>query len=205
MRNNLRDEKVLKTLGIAVLLVGFHAWQFDKSGHDIRALINLIMSAAYIPIIIFWGFDAVPYFLVVYGAIYLPFEEFDNYTSLFLLFSAISIKRNLKYLFVPYVIELVVVYMATGLEISHTSISCLFIAYFYQIFLHIQDKHADIKYLNLTVDEEKILEQLCKGKEVKELGWSENTVYKKLREARHRNNCLTNSELKTRFKYRQII
>ncbi|MCQ2081575.1 MAG: hypothetical protein MJZ11_07945 [Lachnospiraceae bacterium] len=205
MKNNLQDKKVLCTLGIAVLLVGLHLWQFIKSEYEIRALVNLIMTVVYIPVIILWGFEGVPYFLVAYAAIYLPLEEFDNYTSLFLLFSATSLKRKLKYLFIPYIIETIVCYMINGYEISHLCISCLFILFFYEIFLHIQDKHADVQYLELTIDEEKILEQLCRGREVKELEWSENTVYKKLREARHRNNCLTNDELKTRFKFRKII
>lgn len=205
MKNNFEDKKVFMTALIAVLLIGLHSWQFIKSGHDVRALVNLIMTVIYIPVVTIWGFKGVPYFLVAYAAIYLPLEEFDNYTSLFLLFSATSLKRKLKHLFVPYMIETAVFYMINGYEISHLVISCLFILFFYIIFLKIQDKHADVKYLDLTIDEEKILEQLCKGREVKELEWSENTVYKKLREARRRNDCLTNDELKTRFKYRRIL
>lgn len=205
MKNNFEDKKVFYTAFIAVLLVGLHTWQFIKSGYDIRALVNLIMSVIYIPVVTIWGFKGVPYFLVAYAAIYLPLEEFDNYTSLFLLFSATSLKRKLKYLFIPYMVETIVSYMINGYEISHLAISCLFIIFFYIVFLYIQDKNADIKFLNLTADEEKILEQLCEGREVKELEWSENTVYKKLREARRRNDCLTNDELKTRFKYRKIL
>lgn len=205
MKNNFEDKKVFYTACIAVLLVGLHTWQFIKSGHDVRALVNLIMSVIYIPVVTIWGFKGVPYFLIAYAAIYLPLEEFDNYTSLFLLFSATSLKRKLKYLFIPYMVETIVSYMINGYEISHLAISCLFIIFFYIVFLYIQDKNADIKFLNLTADEEKILEQLYEGREVKELEWSENTVYKKLREARRRNDCLTNDELKTRFKYRKIL
>ena len=96
-------------------------------------------------------------------------------------------------------------YMLSGKEISHIAVSTLYVLFFWQVYVYIQDRHADVEPLKLTPDEEKILEQLCKGREVKELEWSENTVYKKLREARNRNNCLTNDELKTKFRYRSII
>ncbi|MCQ2577567.1 MAG: hypothetical protein MJ176_03435 [Treponema sp.] len=57
------------------------------------------------------------------------------------------------------------------------------------------------KKLELTQDEYSIIFELCEGKEIKEIEmFSQNTVYVKLREARKRNNCLTNEELKTRFK-----
>lgn len=205
MKENLKDKKVLITLFIAVLLTGLHCWQYIKSEHEIRALINMIMSVIYLPVMVFIGPDKLPYFLVCYSFIYLPLEQFDNYTSLFLVCSATSLKRKISHVFIPYLIETIILYMITGMEISHICIRGLYILFFWIIFYLIQDEHADVKPLNLTLDEEKILEQLCKGKEVKELEWSENTIYKKLREARNRNNCLSNDELKTRFRYRNII
>lgn len=202
---NLRDKKVIYTLIIALLLIGLHIWQYVKSGHDSRALINLVMCSVFVPLIIFCGMSCLPYFLLAYCYIYLPFEEYDNYTSLFLLCSAISLNKRLRLSFIPYIIETIIVYMVTGLEISHLCVTLLYILFFWQVYVYIQDRHANIEPLQLTIDEEKILEQLCKGKEVKELGWSENTVYKKLREARIRNGCLSNDELKTKFRYRDII
>lgn len=205
MKENLKDKKVIMTLVIATLLAGLHLWQYIKSDHEIRALINLIMSVIYIPTMVFMGPAKLPYFLVCYAFIYLPFEQFDNYTSLFLICSATSLKRKISHVFIPYLIETIIIYMFVDMEISHICIRSLYILYFWLFYYIIQDKHADVKPLKLTVDEEKILEQLCKGMEVKELEWSENTVYKKLREARTRNDCLTNDELKTRFRYRSII
>lgn len=50
--------------------------------------------------------------------------------------------------------------------------------------------------LVLTNDEERILMELATGKQQKEIRrWNKNTVSKKLKQARERNGCLSNSEL----------
>lgn len=202
MRNNLRDKKVLFTLGIAVLLVALHVWQYSAS-HDIRALINLIMCSVFIPVSIFFGFNALPYFLLSYCFIYLPFEEFDNYTSLFLLCSATSLNKKLRFCFIPYVIETVTVYIFNDFEISHITITFLYILFFWQIYCIIQEnRFREYEPLDLKPEEEKILNELIKGKQQKEIDfYSPQTVSKKLREAAERNNCLSSEELKLRYKY----
>ncbi|MCQ2086672.1 MAG: hypothetical protein MJZ37_01150 [Bacilli bacterium] len=54
--------------------------------------------------------------------------------------------------------------------------------------------------LDLTPDEATIISELCAGKEIKELlFWSPNTIYTRLREARERNGCINNDELKSRY------
>lgn len=55
--------------------------------------------------------------------------------------------------------------------------------------------------LVLTPDEELIIQELCAGKEIKEVDiYSQNTVYVRLREARNRNGCINNDELIARYK-----
>lgn len=50
--------------------------------------------------------------------------------------------------------------------------------------------------LQLTEDEEFILDELSQGKQQKEIRrWNKNTVSKKLKQARERNNILSNAEL----------
>ena len=198
---NLRDKKVLFTFMLAVLLMALHAWQYAKSGHDPRALTNLIMCSLFIPAVIIWGMNCLPYFLLVYCFIYLPFEEFDNYTSLFLLCSAISLKKKLRFCFIPYIIETITTYMLTGKQISHISVSVLYILFFWQVYVYIQDRHADTEPLDLKEDEIRILQELAKGKQQKEIDfYSHVTVSKKLKEARERNNCISTDELVTKYK-----
>lgn len=200
IKNNLRDVKVLSILGITIALIGLHIWQYMKSD-DIRALINLIMCSVLVPSIVIGGFNILPYFLLCYCFVYLPVEEFDNYTSLFLLFSATSLNKKLRFCFIPYVVETISVYMINGLEISHVTISLLYILFFWQIYVYIQDRHADVTPLDLKEDEIRILQELAKGKQQKEIDfYSHVTVSKKLKEARERNNCISTDELVTKYK-----
>lgn len=198
---NVRDKKVISIIMLAVLLVGLHVWQYIKSGHDIRALVNLVMCTICIPTLIIGGLGSLPYFLLAYCFIYLPLEEFDNYTSLFLLCSAISLQKKLRFCFIPYVIEIITVYMMKGLEISHLAISLLYILFFFQIYIVIINNHADVQPLDLKEDEIRILTELAKGKQQKEIDfYSHVTVSKKLKEARERNNCISTDELVTKYK-----
>lgn len=201
MKNRLRDPKVMYMVGIAVLLAALHAWQYVKSGYDIRALINLIMSIIFIPSVLIGGFNCLAYFLLVYCFVYLPFEEFDNYTSLFLLCSAISLNKKLRFCYIPYIVETITVYMLNDMEISHISVSVLYVLFFWQVYIFIQNRHADVTPLDLKEDEIKILQELAKGKQQKEIDfYSHVTVSKKMREARERNNCISTDELVTKFK-----
>lgn len=201
MKNNLKDKKVLITFLIAVMLIFLHTWQYINS-HDPRALVNLIMCSIYIPVALLFGFRALPYFLLSYCFIYLPLEEFDNYTSLFLLCSATSLNKKLRFCFIPYVIETITVYIINDFEISHICITFLYILFFWQIYVIIvENKFKDFEPLDLKPEEEKILIELCKGKQQKEIDfYSPQTVSKKLREAAERNNCLSPEELKLRYK-----
>lgn len=201
MRENLKIKKVLPSVLIAFLLVGLHSWQFIKSGYEIKAMINLIMTAIYIPLGLIFGLSALPYFLLSYCFVYLPFEQFDNYTSLFLLCSAISLNKKIRFCVIPYIIETISVYMFNGMEISHITISLLYIIFFWNVYIYIQDKHAEKEPLELKADEERILQELAKGKQQKEIDfYSHVTVSKKLKEARERNNCISTDELVTKFK-----
>lgn len=196
-----KDNKVLISVMLVSVLVLLHTWQFIRSDFNIKALVNLAVSVAYIPIVMICGLKAVPLFLACYGLIYIPFESFDNYTSLFLLFSAISINRKLKGLIWVYLIETLICYIIKGFQISHIAITACYIIYMWNVYIIIQNKRLEVEKLTLTDDEVHILNQLLDGKEIKEVvGFSQNTVYKKLRSARERNDCITNDELILRYK-----
>lgn len=201
VKKNIKDPKIIYTLMLAAILIALHTWQFIKSGYQVRPLVNLVMTALYIPAAITFGLQCLPYFLLCYCFVYLPLEQFDNYTSLFLLCSAISLKKKLAYCFIPYIIETISVYMFKGLEISHIMISLLYIMFFWQVYVYIQDRHADVEPLDLKEEEVRILIELAQGKQQKEIEfYSHVTVSKKLKEARERNNCISTDELVTKYK-----
>lgn len=198
--DNIKDKTVYINLILAGILVVLHSWQFVKSGHDVRALVNLIMIVIFLVGTFIFGYKGLSYFLAIYSFIWLPFEEFDSLTSLLLLLSAISLNKKLWVWFIPYCISTLVIYMVKGLEISHVGVTACYLYFFWNIYVHIRANHNKQDKLVITETEEQILKELCNGKEVKELELSENTVYKKLREARERNDCLSNDELKTRYR-----
>lgn len=201
MRVYFKDKYTRMTVFLAFILLLLHSWQFIKSDYDIRPLINLVMVAVYIPVALFFGLNCLPFYLLVYSFIWIPFESFDNYTSLFLLCSAISLNKKLSVCFIPYCVETVVCYMMNGLQISHISITACYILFFWNIYIQIQDRHADFEPLDLKEDEERILSELAKGKMQKEIDfYSHVTVSKKLKEARERNNCISTDELVTKYK-----
>ena len=196
-----KDNKVFISVCLAVILVFLHTWQYIHSDYEVKALVNLIVSVLYIPIILIFKFNALPIFLACYGFIYIPFESFDNYTSLLLICSAISLDKRLKSLIWIYCVETFCCYMSKGLQLSHIGITMCYIVFIWNVFLVIQNKHSEIEPLLITDDEKHILEQLLLGKEIKEVtGFSQNTIYKKLRSARERNACITNDELLSRYK-----
>lgn len=203
MKNNLKDKKILNTLFLAAVLIFLHSWQFVKSGYQIEPLLNLIMIILYIPLALFWGWRCVPFYLLAYAFVWLPFEEFDEYTSLLLFCSAVSLNRRLRVCIIPYCVETLVIYINTGLQISHISITAVYILFFWNIYIYIQEsKIKNLGELNLKPEEEKILIELCKGKQQKEIDfYSPQTVSRKLKEASERNNCFTPEELKLRYKY----
>lgn len=199
-RKVMEDRATFYNFIIALVLIGLHSWQFVKSDYEIRALVNLVMAVIYIITSLIFGSKSLSYFLVTYAFVWLPFEEFDSLTSLLLFFSAVSLNKKLWVCFLPYCICVFMTYMLSNLEISHVGITSCYIVFFWNIYKSIREEHSDIKPLVLTDEEEMILKELCEGKEVKELEMSEKTAYNKLREARQRNNCLTNKELKQQYK-----
>lgn len=194
------DKTTLYNFIIALVLVGLHSWQFVKSDFEIRALVNLVMAIIFVITSLFLGNKGLSYFLVTYSFVWLPFEEFDSLTSLLLFLSAVSLNKRLWICFIPYCIGVFMTYMFQDLEISHIGVTACYILFFWNVYKSIREKHSQIKPLVLTDEEEIILKELCEGKEVKELNMSEKTAYNKLREARQRNNCLTNKELKEQYK-----
>lgn len=197
-----KDNFIVYTLLFAVILAGLHAWQYVKSGFLINPLINLIMVVIYIPVAIVFRRKCLPLYLMIYGFILLPYERFGDLTSLFMVLCGIALNSKFKYCIYAYIVEIISCYILNGLAISNFVIEIIYVLFFLTFFLIVQNNHATKKDpLYLKDDEKKILELILSGKEIKEITeFSQNTVYKKLRDARERNDCFTNEELITRYK-----
>lgn len=161
-------------------------------------------NLAYPLIAFFIKEKSVPYYLVCYMVLLVfltAFEKtflFNNFSAFLIMIIAAMIKPKFE---VPGILlYLMVVILAFVLNeeslllfLIHLSRTLWFsIAFIYAMSLRFG--HSD---LVLYDDEKKILDQLLDGKMYqKEVeGFSENTVYRKLKAARERNNCATREEL----------
>lgn len=116
-----------------------------------------------------------------------------NYFYVILLFFIYNCKKKIKILFVMYWLSSlaqVIIRPETAHLLQHLVMSAG------AFFLFTSNKTNNHFILQLTEDEAYILSELMQGKQQKEIAkWNKNTVSKKLKQARERNNILSNAEL----------
>lgn len=126
----------------------------------------------------------------------LYFNRFQNYTSWGIIMVLIWNKPERQNILLPaYALAVLVCLLLNERGVSHAVIhygNCVWMF----IVMNKHRKQAITNHIDLTPDETKIIEQLQDGRTIKEIeGFSRNTIYKRLTEARTRNKCATNGEL----------
>lgn len=222
-----KDSKCPECIICLFFLCACHWVQFFRSGYNIQAAVREICAGTVLIFTIFSGSRFWNPLLLLWAVAILFWNRFHNYTSFILVLISISIEPKTKkpYLLIYAALTFCAMYIYKD-SYTHLVIHGIGCAFFYTVFdrvnrlillyrnelSFIHSKNRELikeieelkkykkKELNLTQEERDILEELCNGKEVKEIDiYSQNTVYVKIREARKRNNCLTNDELKSRF------
>lgn len=210
-----------------LFLTACHWVQFVRSGFMIQPCIRGIFAAVALILTFFTGHKFWNPLLFVWAIAILYWNRFNNYTSFILILIAIWLnpKTKIPYLLVYAlgVLACLVLYEDTYTHLIIHAFGCIFFycifATMYHIvrylekiirFLHkenrrLRQENQELKKLKreklvLNPDEIEILTELCAGKEIKELDiYSQNTIYTRLREAKNRNGCINNDELKARF------
>ena len=181
-----------------------HARKFF-AGTWIVALMNFL----YIPTAAFFKRKCFSYFYLIYSTILvfmIAFEKtflFNNFTALFIVCIVIMIKPQIKYIAMSlYFAAVCVAFSINGESVFHFLIHIARTVWFVGSVFFVLENQFERKRLVLYEDEVKILEQLCDGKVYqKEVeGFSENTVYRKLKAARERNGNITREQLIDLFK-----
>lgn len=206
MKNKLKDlknDKFRIVICILSLLLGlFYFWQYYTLDFNYTVILRFLLSIIIIPLTIFCGKKAIYFLLLAYSLRIAYINSYNNYTSFFCLLLSCRI-MNRKYesaLMFIYIINEVIALMIQNCEIYHITIHILTCAFWYVIYFH--QKYCKNIILDLTDDEIKILEELAEGKFQKEIDFfNKNTISKKLKAAKKRNNCSSTNELL--FKYRQ--
>ena len=171
------------------------------------------MNFLYIPAAAIFKRKCFSYFYLVYAVILvfmIAFEKtflFNNYTALFLVCIVIMIKPQVRFVAISlYIAAICVAFSINGESVFHFLIHLTRTFWFFGTVFFVTENNFERKKLILYEDEIKILAQLCDGKiyqkEVE--GFSENTVYRKLKAARERNGNLTREQLVELFKKEQI-
>lgn len=139
--------------------------------------------------------------LVIYSFFLLFTNSSTDFTDWFIILCATSVaKKKIRMLILSlYGFAVIVKFSYKGLEIPSMCIYVLCCLIFLVLTEGLVQKKISSELI-LTDDEKKILEQLRRGKHQKEItDFSKNTVTKKLKTARDRNNIATTQELIMRY------
>lgn len=209
----LNDHFVLFTSVLSGILCALYVWKGFSEGFFIGTWVIALMNFLYIPAAAIFKRKCFSYFYLVYAVILvfmIAFEKtflFNNYTALFLVCIVIMIKPQVRFVAISlYIAAICVAFSINGESVFHFLIHLTRTFWFFGTVFFVTENKFERKKLILYEDEIKILAQLCDGKiyqkEVE--GFSENTVYRKLKAARERNGNLTREQLVELFKKEQI-
>lgn len=180
-----------------------------QSGFLLGTWVIVGMNMLYIPLAVIFRQKCFSFFCLVYSFVLVFLTAFEktfllnNFTPLFIVCIVIGLKPKWKWFCLASYFLLISIAFALNEE----SALCFIIHVVRSIWLilcvlYVLDNHFDRKRIVLYEDERKILDQLLEGKVYqKEVeGFSENTIYRKLKAARERNGCKTREELLDKYR-----
>ena len=206
----LSDHFILFTSILSGILCLLYLWKgFCDNEFFIGTWIVASMNFLYIPFAAIFKRKCFSWFYLVYSVILvfmIAFEKtflFNNFTALFIVCIVIMVIPRVKYIAISlYFAAVCIAFSINGENVFHFLIHITRSIWFIGSVFFVLENQFERKTLVLYEDEIKILEQLSNGKiyqkEVE--GFSENTVYRKLKAARERNGNITKEELLKLFK-----
>lgn len=204
LKKNCSDKFVLFTIVISVLLSCLYVWKGIKAEFSLFGCIIIGMNLLYVPFAILFSRKGFPYFYIFYSFFLIfsmAFEQtylYNNYTALFIVCVVIMIQPKIRIPAIIMYFVLVTVAFAINEEILyHYFIHVVRSIWYVGLIEFVLNDKFRRKKLVLYEDERMILDQLCEGKVYqKEVeGFSENTIYRKLKAARERNGKVTREQL----------
>ena len=180
-------------VGIGMLIC--HAYMYLDSDYRIEPLIGICYCILFFPMALIFGRKWLPiqYLVIAFTTLY--FNKWYNPIS-FVLVDIVAI-RHKKYRVPLYVAYGIAVLLCLGIGHRNWAHGALHTLYCVAIYFIVLDIRQELKRrLKVTDDELAIIKQMANGKEMKEIeGFSPNTIYVKLREARIRNGVKKNYQL----------
>lgn len=207
--NFFNDKFAFYTTLISIAISILYFWKGMTDGFSKSVYILIFSNLLFVPFSIFWSKKAFPAFYLTYTIviiIILAKEKthlYDNYSALFILCIVFMKNPKLKKLSVIlYFLGISFAFAINKESLCHFLIHITRSVWFlFAVDYTLSDKYQR-KKLILYEDEKEILNQLSQGKiyQKEVTGFSENTIYRKLKAARERNGNLTREELLSRYK-----
>lgn len=204
IKNGMSDYFVLYTSLLSGLIAVLYAWKGIREQFSAGTLIIITANLLYIPAAAIFRRKCFSYFYLAYAVVLvfiLAAEKtflYNNFSALFIICIVIMIHPKIERLALALYFCAVCICFALSEEtLYHFFIHIARSLWFLGIVTFVLGSKFERKKLILYEDEIKILEQMCSGviyqKEV--TGYSENTVYRKLKAARERNGNITREQL----------
>ena len=191
---------------VSLVLLCIDVFQFIDSDFMTEPLIRSIFDLVFAVSLIIIGEKCITLELFCFAMACVQYITFENYTPFLLICLCCLIKKNSLKFVIPminaYAFDVVIVCMRhdkSPVHLVRHGIVCVCIFVTIQLFVRYFKRDTP---LDLTDEECRILDALAiHGLKQKEIdGLKQNTVAKKLKICREKNNCKTNDELFDRFK-----
>lgn len=206
---SLNDNFLLYTCILSAILGVLYIVRGIQDGFKIVTIVVIAFDFLYVPLALIFKRKSFVWFCLVYALVLIFVIAFtktylyNNFTSLFIICIIIMIQPKFEIsAIVAYFVMVSVAFTINDESLLnyfiHLTRSCWFII----IVSFVVSNKFERKSLILYEDEIKILTQLADGKHYqKEVqGFSENTIYRKLKAARERNGNITREQLVELFK-----
>lgn len=189
---------------ISFVIAALYVARGFAEGFNFGIIMVTGMNLVFIPVVLIFRRNGFSIFYLIYAVLLIfliSLEEtrlFNNYTALFMFCIVMMIRPELEFFaFVLYFLSVSIAFMIDGETLIHFFIHVVRSVWFFAIVSYVLNNRFERKKLVLFDDEKKILDQMCSGKKYqKEVeGFSENTIYRKLKAARERNGNLTRDQL----------
>lgn len=203
---------VLITTAISFLIAMLYAWKGYLENFSNATYTVIAMSMLYIPVVWIFRRPGFAIFNLIYAAILvfiIAFNDtylYNNFTGLLAVFIVMMVAPKLKLAAVIlYLASIIVAFALNEENLCHFFIHLARCGWLFHIFNHVLSSKYKRNKLILYDDERKILEALSKNRLQKSIefeGFSESTIYRRIKSAMKRNN-LTKKQLIEEFKKEQ--
>lgn len=202
--NFFYEHFVICTASLSGVLVLLYLWKGLAGSFSVSGWIFILLNIIYIPLAFIFKKKLFSIFFLFYAVVLvfaLAFDKtylYNNFSALFMVCIVFMMQPELKLIsLAAYFVSVCIAFALNEETLCHFFIHIARGLWFVEIVSFVLDEKFQRKKLVLYDDERMILEQLCNGKVYqKEVeGFSENTVYRKLKAARERNGNLTRDQL----------